>query len=383
MSWFGDNWLDLAKLGIGAFSANKASKQAMDLKDLKNLWLYQNPDQNNPFYQSTLTNNGEGGTVRNTQFTPGIQAMFDQLVGALTDGSQGNQINRVDPGLFGAQEDYQRSRWNLGPGDGLGTPDPGDDMDIQEPDYGFKPQPGQGGNWQPGDSQTGGLGTQGPPGRQDPVFNGGDRPGSPTGEWWFGGNPGMGGGYGPGPSQGGGSNWDGRTGWDRFDNSGWNPFAWGDTHNASEAEKLFGQNDIGSLGGMEAPGVIASMLGSAFGLPIGSIYDMLDPNGFYDPNKNYFSPTNPDNPYGSDSDATRGLNDAFAPPPSSGIGDGVTNPAISRPTLPRDYNNMRGGRNNSITGNGAYGYATRLRPRGGYIDDPRFRQPLPDKIGEG
>ncbi|GAF84206.1 unnamed protein product, partial [marine sediment metagenome] len=224
-----DNWVDIGKIIAGGLSAKKGSDMAMDMGDLKNLWMFQNPDENNPYMTSTLERNDSGGTVRNTQFTPQIQAVFDALIGNLSQGP--TQYNNSFGDLGNASANYQRSRKGLDPVayDGSNTGNYGLNLDVadQQPDYGGGESPINAADSQePGfDRGYGGGG-----------YSGGSIPGS-TGA-------------------SGSPSGDGSALWDAFSDSGYNPFAWRDNYNATDSEKLFGQNDIGSIGGMNAPGAM-------------------------------------------------------------------------------------------------------------------------------
>ena len=181
-----------------------------------------------------------------------------------------------------------------------------------------------------------------------------------------------------------------------------------DTYNASEIDKLFGQKDIGSLPALEALEKLpwlGKAMGWLSGIPIlGGLIGKKGGewafNKFFD-QKVWMSPTDPENPYRSDSDVSRDLNNLFNPDqylPNSNNNystnpvdgsytsygtSGVTGdvaPAYDPSKLlqPGGNPNERGGLmpgytgpeygnqnfsdggNNSITGNGRYNYATRI-----------------------
>lgn len=187
-----------------------------------------------------------------------------------------------------------------------------------------------------------------------------------------------------------------------------------DGYNASEIDKLFGQKDVGSLAALEALEKlpwIGRAIGWASGLPliggwIGKKGGEWIFNKFFN-QKVWMTPVDPDNPYASDSDVSQALTTAFGNPdrflpssnnpvdPSTDFGsytnfgnNPITNDAdaasssyVTDPAAPllgqsggmpgavpsTTYGSRAGlsyDPGNSITGNGAFNYATRIRRAG-------------------
>jgi len=281
------DWMGLAELGYGAYSANKKSKAAMSIDDLKKLWMYQNPSVNTPTYSTSMTDDGNGGTVRNTQYTPEIQALFEQFVG-----QQGQPREQYDSNLGelnNAQGNYQRSRYGLGPEEYAP-----DEIDAEQPNYGD----GNDQDAMPSQQYQPGMG----PTTADQSNRGTNRLGA--------------GGGGMGGSSGGGYNslyngtQQGPVNTSSGSGSGWsNPFS--DTFNASDLEKLFGQQDVGSEAQLtlsENGNLIGRGLGLLTGIPgLGMLGGYLGDRNIE--NKTWMNPTDPYNPYGGDTLASNIIRD--------------------------------------------------------------------------
>jgi hypothetical protein len=323
MAW---SWGDTINTGIGIWDAWDKSKNALDPKDL---FYLSNPSHSNPFYDRT-TNWNSGKPTIDSVFSSSMQPIADAFFANIGKAPDTRETSQNLQQLANANQNWQKARYGMQPSAFNPTPAP--------PVGGGGVAP-PGGRIPPGSGIIGGGGNGTDGGRIPPGGSGGAGQGSNNdaldrifegliGSGLIGGSGGSvpGGGTGgkndSGSSLGGsgGSGWrgeEGKTGWEWLDNSGYNPFTWRDDWNASDLEKLFGMKDIGSLGGLNAPGAVGSIIGAIAGVPGGGKIgewagDYFDQIG-YNPGKGYFSPTDTDNPYATDGSGGNMVDDLMNP----------------------------------------------------------------------
>ena len=307
----GFDW-DAAKtigdLGIGFWEAYSKSKQAKDTSP-DDIYRMMNPDSSTPFYN--VDNDWNGGNpfsnvTMSDSMKPLVEAMFASVGSPVEKRSMGNGMKE----LQNANMNWQRARYGLEPmayePSETTNPSPtGSPTDVpQVPGGGGRGGGGRGGGGEGGINPGDVLGGAGQGSNEDALNRiiegliGGGRASNGFGD--FGGLTGNG----RGDENLGWQGESGETGWDWLDESGYNPGTWRDDWNGSELENSLGQKDIGSLGGMEAPKVIGGAISAGTGIPgLGWLADKIT-NGGYNSDKNYFSPVDPNDPYGLNKDPT-------------------------------------------------------------------------------
>jgi len=289
--------------GLGFMEARDKSGSTMRPKQQ---WYANNPSMTTPFYSSVSKWN-KGNPSVDRQMSPQLQQAFDDIIwGALGEGRTPRTMSNNLGRLQNLQEQNQLGRYGL-------TGDPYSPKVDADGEQGYDPI----GTNDPQGNQSGGRYVN-PTGKtyrdeiQDAAmyrdsndFNRSYEQGSPLG----------------------------------------NPF--GDTYNASDIEKLFGQKDIGSLAQLdlsENAGLYGEIVGMLSGIPmLGNLAQYFGDRNIG--NKNWMSPTDPLNPYGADNLAGNIIRDnADQNLGRSGMNEGNTNPATGgRMHTPIPYRNQYGG----------------------------------------
>jgi hypothetical protein len=175
MGWFADNWMNLIEAGLGLADAKSASDNALSLNERKDLWMFQNPDINTPFMNSTFENIN-GRPTQTSAMAPWLEEIFMEMVGGMGD----RGMRQMSPGigeLGNSITNYQRSRYGLSPTDydpNFNQPS-GDGDDVGETDPPYEPMLG------------GDLSTGGPPSGGPAVEGNFGSPGNPYGPNYMGG----------------------------------------------------------------------------------------------------------------------------------------------------------------------------------------------------
>lgn len=144
MGWL-DTGLDIGSLLLDLYSASDKKGKELDVGELFRL---QNPNISSPFMTSTSDWN-RGNPTQTREFSPAVAAIVEPMMAQLAQGRDPREMSTGMRGLFGATEDYQRSRYGLDPADRSyssdsftgGSPTDGDD---ETPDYGGSPTGGVG-----------------------------------------------------------------------------------------------------------------------------------------------------------------------------------------------------------------------------------------------
>ncbi len=338
---------DIAEVVLAIMTANEQSKGTT-----KEDWKAGNPSYYNPFGQIESDWNG-GNPIINHTLTPEVQGIVDSLI---IDQLQGGRTPYGMPAgmrdVYNDQLNWQRERYGRAP---MENPSSAPDSFTGGTDSsdrtvgGVDEEPAYKPKYKNRDYDE--IGTELGDTYRDAGLRGGDkttydefdlkdRYSDGYNRYMSMSNNGFGyNGYGRPIDRGG-----------RDDTNYGSAWGYGAAENAGTIGKVLGT--IGSA----FTGLPLARVGEAFGNRIGQGY--IDNNVHQSPAENL-------------------------PPSGADLIADAMRPLRSEITVPRDYGNMGYGRNNSITGNGAYGYATRLRPRGGYWDDPRINPTIPaDKIGD-
>lgn len=352
MSWITDNpWVwDIVDAGVGLWEASDKKKNKVNMSEL---YKFANPNTNTPFYTTrTEYNNGKPEEFR--EFTPELQQIMDtQIFDRLNQQRNPYQMSEGMRGIADANIDWQRARY-----------------DLPKAEHGTAPYTPY------GNSQTGeGTETDDP----DPVYEEPDTTLPDNNEPVTGTQP-------DDPAGNAQRDFDAinralqmndqRLEGTRYANRHGSVMDWikqkyGDTWNASELDKLLGEKDIGSLDGLnlsENAGAWGSVISALSGIPgLGFLGRRAGQQ--YRDDRNFFSPTNPDDPYAPDSDASREINDIMNPDnnlPNSPLGGGNT-----------WSGDVYGGR--SGYGGGGLNYNPHIRGRGNdYTSDEQFFPQNPD-----
>jgi hypothetical protein len=336
MNGAGLPWKDIIGGALGLYEAYDKSKNALDPRDI---YRMMNPSSSTPFFNVNNDWN-RGNPMSTVTMSDQLKPLADNMFASVGSPVEKRTMSNGMKELQNANMNWQRARYGLDPiafepsannpppvdsptdvpsmvQPGTGSPGmdyPTDEIDPMAPSGGRGV--GQGSNQDAANRIVEGLIGGGAGGNSDyrsmefRDINQNGTDDRDEGLGWQGES--------------------GETGWNWFDESGYNPATWRDDWNASELENALGQNDIGSLGGMEAPEAIGSVASALSGIPgLGYIANKMT-NGGYNPDKNYFSPVNKDDPYGVRKDPT-GM---FPPPeelPHSPATGGRSGGSVSNP----------------------------------------------------